>query len=151
MTDEKTSSQLPAPCIIDSGIVVNKEDMRRLLSDLGHVRYIHILDGKFQSEEEGWVLEVFADPEQATLIANHRLYINLQSFDYLQIGQFSESSLTYFDLIQENRQLRLIPLSNELQDSVENRNIDADTLEEMVTQVLSAKWDVQLDDDDCPF
>jgi len=151
MSQEQPSRQLPAPCIIDSGILVNKADIQRLLSDFGRVRYIHTLDGQLQSEGEGWILEVFADPERATLVVNRRLYLNVMSFDYLQLHQSSDRE-TYFDLIQDNRQLRLIPQSSALQDQEATSNIDAATLEAMVTQVLSAKWDVQFDDeDDCPF
>lgn len=151
MSHDKTSHPLPAPCIIDSGTLVNKEDIRRLLNDLSHVRYIHTLDGKLQSEGEGWIAEVFADAQQATLVANHTLYINVQSFDYLEIHQSPEQE-TYFDLIQDNRKLRLLSLSNSLQEQDAVNNFDAAALEAMVTQVLSAKWDVQLDDeDDCPF
>jgi hypothetical protein len=151
MSQEQPSRQLPAPCIIDSGILVNKADIQRLLSDFGRVRYIHTFDGQLQSEGEGWILEVFADPERATLVVNRRLYLNVMSFDYLQLHQSSDRE-TYFDLIQDNRQLRLIPQSSALQDQEATSNIDAATLEAMVTQVLSAKWDVQFDDeDDCPF
>lgn len=150
MSHPQFSHQLPAPCIIDTGIIINKQDMGRLLTDLSHVRYIHNLDGKLQSEGEGCVLEVFCDPHRSTLIANRALYLNVQSFDYLQLNQSLEKE-TYFDLIQDNRQLRLIPLSNPLQEQ-STQQLNADALEAMVTQVLSAKWDVQIDDDgDCPF
>ncbi len=124
--------------------------MGRLLTDLTRVRYIHTLDGKLQNEGEGCVLEVFSEPHRATLIANHTLYLNVQSFDYLQLSQ-SQAQETYFDLVQDNRQLRLIPLSNPLQEQA-TQQLNVDALEAMVTQVLSAKWDVQLDDDgECPF
>lgn len=150
MSQSEKHHQLPAPCIIDCGTIVNKQDMKRLLNDLGRVRYIHTLDGEIQSEGEGWVLEVFADSHQSTLIANHSIYINIDSFDYLQLNKATDEEAC-FDLIQDNRQLRLIPLSNFLEDREGTQNLDADTIEAMVTQVLSAKWDVQLDDDDCPF
>lgn len=149
MSHDQSPSRLPAPCIIDTGIVVNKQDMRRLLSDLGRVRYIHSLDGKVQSEGEGCVMEVFADPQRSTLIANQAIYLNLESFDYLQLNQSSEQE-SYFDLIQDHRQLRLIPVSNPLQEQG-TQGLNAAALEAMVTQVLSAKWDVQLDDDDGSF
>lgn len=151
MNYDKSSHKLPAPCIIDFGTIINKDDIRRLLNDLGRVRYIHTVDGKLQSQGEGWIVEVFADPHQATIVANHKLYINVLSFDYLKIEQSSENE-TYFNLIQDSRQLQLIPLSNCLLDFEATQKLDADTLEAMVTQVLSARWDVQLeDDDDCPF
>jgi hypothetical protein len=150
MSHDQLPHSLPAPCIIDVGIVVNKEDMRRVLSSLGRVYYIHLLDNQVQSQGEGCVMEVFAEPNQSTLIANRALYLNVHSFDYLQIDSSPEGT-TRFELIQDNRQLRLIPRSNPLQERSADRDFDVDALEAMVTQVLSAKWDVQIDDDDCPF
>ena len=150
MSHSQSSHQLPAPCLIDTGIIVNKQDIGRLLTDLSRVRYIHTLDGKVQTEGEGCVLEVFSDLQRSTMIANHTLYLNVQSFDYLQLGQ-SDKNEPLFDLIQDNRLLRLIPLSNPLQEH-STQQLNADALEAMVTRVLSAKWDVQIDDDgDCPF
>jgi hypothetical protein len=150
MSHHKSQRQVPAPCIIDTGIIINKQDMGRLLTDLGRVRYIHSLDGKLQSEGEGCVLEVFANPNRSTMIANQAIYLNVQSFDYLQLSQSADKE-PYFDLIQDNRQLRLIPLSSPLHES-STQELNAEALEAMVTQVLSAKWDVQIDDDgECPF
>ena len=102
------SEPLPAPCIIDAGTVVNKQDMQRLLADLSRVRYIHRQDGVLTGEGEGHVLEVFSHPQRSTLIANHALYLNVHSFDYLELGKSPEQE-PWFDLIQEGRQLRLIP------------------------------------------
>jgi hypothetical protein len=151
MNYDPSSHSFPAPCLIDFGTIINKDDIRRLLNDLGRVKYIHTLDGKPQSEGEGWIVEVFADPHQATIVANHTLYLNVQSFDYLKLHQ-SEEKETYFDLAQDNRLLRLIPVGNPLEEQENRRTIDVDTLEAMMNQVLSAKWDVQIDDDeDIPF
>ncbi len=139
--------QLPAPCLVESGILVNKEDIKRLINDLTHVCYIHSLDGKIQNQGKGWILEVFNHPNQATVVVNNSLYINIQSFDYLQITQISPQE-THFDLIQDNRQLRLIPLVTTNQDEQpENKNMSFESLESMLSDVLSAKWDVQFDDD----
>ena len=150
MSHPQSPHHLPAPCIIDTGIIINKQDIGRLLTDLTRVRYIHTLDGKLQNEGEGYVMEVFAAPNRSTLIANQALYLNVQSFDYLHLSQSPEKE-AYFDLIQDNRKLRLVPLSNPFQEQ-STQQLNADALEAMVTQVLSAKWDVQIDDDsDCPF
>ncbi|MEO9126244.1 MAG: hypothetical protein ABI262_16430 [Microcoleus sp.] len=146
---DQLNNRVVAPCIIDTGIVVNKRDIKRLLFDLGRVRYLHIQDGKIYSEGEGYVIEVFANPDRSTLIANHALYLNVYSFDYLELKQ-SPVEGTYFDLIQEGRQLRLIPLSNPLQEQVA-RNLNAAALDAVVDQVLSGNWDLQLDEDDSPF
>jgi hypothetical protein len=149
MTYDHRSQPLPAPCIVDYGMIINPDDIRRLLNDLGRVRYIHTIDGEVKSEGEGWIVDVFADPALSTLIANHLIYINIQSFDYLTLNRVDGE--THFDLVQDIRQLRLIPKLNSLQEATETEQWDADTLEEMVTQVLAAKWDMQIDDDDCPF
>jgi hypothetical protein len=141
------ATRLPAPCIIDSGIIVDKRDMQRLLTDLSHVRYFHIQDGSIVGEGEGCVLEVFADSHSATLVANHTLYINVCSFDCLELRQLLDHQAC-FDLIQDGRQLRLIPLSNPLEPRQQHRQLNAAALEAVVADVLSASWDAQLDEDD---
>ncbi len=140
------NTKLPAPCIVDNGIVVSKQDMQRLLADLSRVRYIYKQDGNVIAEDEGYVLEVFADPQQSTLVTNHTLYLNVHSFDYLLLKQLPEQQAC-FDLVQDNRQLRLIPLSNPLQEQ-KTRSLNAAALEAVVAEVLSANWDVQIDDEE---
>ena len=143
LPDTKT----PAPCIINTGVVVNKLDIRRLLADLGRVHYIYTHEGKLQSEGEGDVMEVFANPHRSTLVANHALYLNVYSFDCLELKQGQEKA-TYFDLVQEGICLRLIPLSTPLQERQE-RSLNVSAIEAMMEQVLSAKWDAEIDDDYC--
>lgn len=140
------NTKLPAPCIVDTGIVVNKQDMQRLLADLSRVRYCYSQDGSLVSENEGYVQEVFSDPQRSTLVANHALYVNVYSFDYLELKQ-SPDQEPWFDLVQENRLLRLIPLSNPLQEQT-TRSLNAAALEAVVAEVLSASWDVRIDDDE---
>ncbi|HEY9642724.1 MAG TPA: hypothetical protein V6C57_19710 [Coleofasciculaceae cyanobacterium] len=140
------NAKLPAPCIVDNGIIINKQDMQRILADLSRVRYRYSQDGHLLSEEEGYLLEVFADPQRSTLVANHTLYINVQSFDYLELKRTPDQQ-TYFDLIQDHRQLRLIPLSNPLQEQT-TRSLNVAALEAVVAEVLSAGWDVRMDDEE---
>lgn len=140
------NTKLPAPCIVDTGTIVNKQDMQRLLGDLNRVRYSYSQDGQLLVEDEGYVLEVFSDPQRSTLVANHTLYINVCSFDYLELKR-SPDQQAYFDLIQENQHLRLTPLSNPLQEQ-KNRSLNAAALEAVVAEVLSASWDVRIDDDE---
>lgn len=147
MSDHKRSPQILAPCIVDNGIIVNKEDMYRLLNDLGHVRYSHYLDGECNRDGQGYIVEVFEDVSQATLIANQTIYINLASFDYLQL-QTLASGETYFDLVHDQRTLRLQAMTNPLNYQDGNGNLDPATLEAMVTDVLSARCDMQLDEED---
>jgi hypothetical protein len=150
MSHHLPESQIPAPCIVNTGLVVNKLDMRRLLNDLGRVRYNYIQDGKCLSEGEGDVMDIFANPQRSTLVANSALYINLCSFDYLELGQSPEQE-TYFDLVQEASRLRIFPLSTPIQERCE-RSINFSAMEVMMEQVLSAKWDAEFDDDNSePF
>lgn len=144
------SKRLPAPCIVNNGTLVNQLDMQKLLNDLTRVRYIYIEDEKQQSEGVGYLKEVFSDPHRSTLIANCIIYLNLDSFDYLQLQQ-SASGESYFDLVQSDRKLRLIPLSNPLKTPTSDRRLDAAAIEAMMAEVLAASWDVQIDDDDENF
>ncbi len=148
MSYDQLNCRVSAPCIIDAGIIVNKRDMQKLLVDLGRVRYIYLQDGKVRSEGEGYILEVFADQQQATLVANSALYLNVYSFDYLELHK-SHNQQTHFDLVQEGWLLRLIPLSNPLQEQA-TRQINAAALDAVMDQVLSTNWDTQFEDDN-PF
>ncbi|ELS01316.1 hypothetical protein Xen7305DRAFT_00010190 [Xenococcus sp. PCC 7305] len=147
MNQHSRPQQIPAPCIVDIGTVVNKDDIKRLLNDLCRVYYIHTLDDKVQSEGQGCVIEVFNDPKQSTLVANNNLYINIQSFDFLQLSK-SEQDQACFNLVQDNRQLRLIPISRTHPERGLDKTIDTATIEAMMTEVLSAHLDVQFDDDE---
>lgn len=145
MSHHLPDTKIPSPCIINTGVIVNKLDIRRLLTDLGCVHYIYTQDGKLQSEGDGDVLEVFANPRRSTLVANHALYLNVYSFDYLELKQ-SPQQQSFFDLVQEGTCLRLIPLSTPLQER-RDRNLNVSTIEAMMEQVLSARWDAEIDDD----
>ncbi|GAB4214257.1 MAG: hypothetical protein OHK0012_11940 [Synechococcales cyanobacterium] len=93
--------------------------MHRLLSDLGRVYYWDMVDQEIVRSGEAYVMEVFADSTSATMIANASVYLNVYSFDCLVLGldqQDQDTQQAIFDLIQENRTLRLRPLSNPLLD-----------------------------------
>ena len=147
MSKHQSMESLPAPCIVEEGIVINQDDIKRLLSDLCHVRYVHAIDGEASSEGKGYIQEIFSDSNQSTLIANKKIYINIQSFDYLRLSKTTEEQAC-FDLIQDNRQLRLIPISRVNQPQSIPKNLDAEAIEAMGAEVLSARLDVQLDDED---
>lgn len=142
--NHNSPSDFPAPCIIDNGIVVRKADMLRLLKDLRHVRYIHRQDDEIKSIGEGCIMETFADPHQATLVANRSLYLNVDSFDYVEIISSGED--TSYALVQDNRCLCLTPISKVPSDRID-REIDVAALEAIVTEALSASWDASIDDE----
>lgn len=147
MSQHHGLNRLSAPCIVDTGIIINQDDIKRLLNDLCRIRYIHTIDEQITSEGQGAIQEIFSDFYQSTLIANGNLYINIQSFDYLQLSKSADNEAC-FDLIQENRQLRLIPLSQSAQELSAHKDIDAETIEAVLTDVLAARLDVQLDDEE---
>lgn len=140
-----------APCIVDNGILVNKRDIYRLLSDLGRVRYFDIVEGQVQRQGEGYVMEVFQDATAATLVANRSLYLNLNSFDYACLRDPSPAELAegdterpsvVIDLVRENRILRLVPLSDPLSDPAQ---LWADTraLQAAMADALAASWSLE--------
>ena len=141
----------PTPCIIDAGILVNKRDIQRLLGDLSRVKYIFFQDGEIVRHGEGCVVEVFHEGTSATMIANGSIYINVGSFDCLQLGKSITSGpkpeQTFFDLMQDDRCLRLVPLGSLLRD-VEDRAIDQAALDAVVADVLSSGWDTSCDEDE---
>lgn len=138
---------LPSPCIVEVGTLVNQDDMKRLLADLCRVHYVHTIEEKIINEGQGLIREVFCDHHQSTLIANNKIYVNLHSFDYLQLSRTTDDQ-SCFDLVQDSRRLRLIPADIVNKSEAVSKNIDAETIEAMVTEVLSARLDVQLDDED---
>ena len=150
MTKHQGMKSLAAPCIVDEGILIDRNDIRRLLTDMCHVYYIHTIDGQIKSKGKGFIQEIFSDYHQSTLIANKKIYININSFDYLQLSKSTENTgaEVCFDLVQDSMQLRLIPITRKNEPQTISKNIDAEAIEAMVTEVLSARLDVQLDDED---
>lgn len=138
------SSSRIAPCIVDRGIICQKQDIQRLLSDLTWVSYAEFQGGELVAQGEGCVKQVFLDDHGSTLIANRSLYINLQSFDYMELSTVEQDS--QFDLVQDDRRLRIVPLANPMQHGGAAA-LDSATLEVMMAEVLSANLDAQLDDE----
>lgn len=145
MNHRQSTTRLPAPCIVDRGVVINQQDMQKLLSGLGRVHYTYSQDGAVASEGEGVIVEVFADDVQATLVANAALYINVCSFDYLKIDR-DTSNNSSFALVQENQVLHLTPQTSWLQDDPSD-DIDEAALEAVFDRVLLANFDASTDDE----
>lgn len=145
MSQHHGTQSFPAPCIVDEGIVINQDDIKRLLVDLCYVHYIYTVDKQVNSKGRGLIQEIFSDSHQSTLVANGKIYINLKSFDYLQLSR-SADELAHFDLIQDNCQLRLIPVAPMPKAGI-HRDLDDETIEAMVTEALAARLDVQFDDE----
>ena len=105
MDDREQKNQIQ--CIVDEGVLVNRRDIVRILRDLGTVRYLDIQDGTVVRTGEGYVASVVSSASSSTVIANKRLYLNVNSFEYLRLGV--EADLPVFDLVDDKRTIRLIP------------------------------------------
>lgn len=97
------------------------------------------------SKGTGYIMDVFAEPGLSTLVANQSLYLNVYSFDYIQLEKLPGDQAC-FRLVQENRCLQLVPLTTPIKEQA-TRNIDPVDLEAIVAEALSASWDACLDDD----
>ncbi len=151
--------QSAPPCVVDVGLVVSKHDMIRVLEDLGRVAYMDIFDGQVQRCGEAYVMEVFSDASGATMIANRTIYLNVNSFDYLQLD-WPEDGRPHFNLIQDGRTVRLIPSSDPLSErdsdlrtpSHVRRSLDSglrSVVEEvlMESSCLCEEWEEEDDDE----
>lgn len=113
------------PCIVGSGVVTSQKDMMRVLRGFDHVKYSDVIDGKTLSEDEAFVVEVFANDTESTIIFNRRIHINVENFEYLRMVQ---SLPGVVELIEGHRTLRLEsvndPFNNKdvlMSESIENR------------------------------
>ncbi|MFP5504410.1 MAG: hypothetical protein ACLGIN_18145 [Candidatus Sericytochromatia bacterium] len=114
MTDDREQKN-KIQCIVDEGIVVNRRDMVRILRDLGHVRYTDFEEDQVRTAGEGYVTSVFANFKGSTIIVNKRLYINVNSFSYLRLSKLEDDTAA-IDLVDDQRRVRLVPVSDPLQE-----------------------------------
>ena len=99
-------------CLVEQGIIYSKRDMIRILRDLDRVTYLDLIDNLSVAQGEGYVVEVYANSFDSTLVFNNRLHINVNSFDFLKIVSQPEKSV---ELISGHRVIKLKPLTNILQ------------------------------------
>lgn len=113
------------PCIVGSGVVTSQKDMMRVLRGFDHVKYSDVIDGKVQSEDEAFVVEVFSNDLESTIIFNRRIHLNVENFEYLRMVQ---SLPGIVELIEGHRTLKIEsvndPFNNKdvlMSESIENR------------------------------
>jgi hypothetical protein len=99
--------------IVNNGIVYNKKDMLMLIRDLGKVSYFELVDGKVTSKGKGYVYRVCANSEEPTLFLAGRIYINVGSFSYLKLKKIKDADNTLFELVSDERIVKLVPDANE--------------------------------------
>lgn len=125
---ERRENQIP--CIVGKGMVTSKKDMIRVLKGLDHVLYTDIIDGNVEAEDEAYVVEVFANDTESTIVFNRRIHLNVENFEYLKIINNLPGLV---ELIEGHRTLRLEakvdPFDNKdilMTEVIDNRsNLDA--------------------------
>lgn len=101
------------PCLVEYGTVYSKRDMIRILRDLDRVEYFDLIDNAVVAQGEGYVIEVYANNQDSTLIFNNRLHINVNGFDFLEIKSNPTKAV---ELISGHRVIKLKPLTNILKE-----------------------------------
>ena len=96
-------------CLVESGIVYSKRDMIRILRDLDHVEYVDLVDNVIVAQGQGYVIEVYANGFDSTLVFNHRLHINVNGFDFLKLRSNPKKEV---ELVSGHRIIKLTPLTN---------------------------------------
>jgi hypothetical protein len=113
------------PCIVGRGVITTKKDMMRVLRGFDHVKFTDIIDEQIEIEDEAYVVEVFSNDTESTVVFNRRIHINVNNFEYLKIVQNQPGIV---ELIEGHRTLRLEalndPFNNKdilMSESIENR------------------------------
>ena len=104
---KNTDTEDQIVCLVDYGIIHAKRDMIRILRDLDRVEYVDLIDNITVAKGEGYVVEVYANSCDSTIVFNSRLHINVNGFDFLKI---SSVPVKVIDLISGHRIIRLKPL-----------------------------------------
>ena len=94
--------------IVNDGIVYNKRDIMNLLWDLGFITYFEVEGDKVSNKGKGFIMRVSYNNEDPTLFLNGRVYINVNSVDYLRVRKVKES-LTLYELHSEKRVIKIVP------------------------------------------
>ena len=96
-------------CLVDFGTVYAKRDMARILRDLEKVQYYDFIDDALVASGEGYMVEVYANSFDSTVIFNHRIHVNVNSFDYLKLRTTPKKEV---ELFSGHRVIRLLPLTS---------------------------------------
>lgn len=128
-------------CVVESGIVYSKRDMVRVLRDLDRVEYIDLIDNSIVAKGEGYVIEVFANSFDSTLVFNNRLHINVNGFDFLKIKTQPKRVV---ELVSGHRVIKLTPLSNILKTNQSQIEEEIDEQRLALVSQLSCENEVDL-------
>ena len=96
-------------CLVEYGTIYSKRDMIRILRDLDKIEYFDLIDNALVAKGEGYVVEVYANSFDSTLIFNNRLHINVNGFDSLKMKTVPAKEI---ELCSGHRVIKLKPLTN---------------------------------------
>lgn len=139
MNNVDTENQIS--CLVNSGIVYSKRDMIRILRDLDRVEYSDFVDNGIVAHGEGFVMDVYANGFDSTLIFNHRLHINVNGFDFLKI---CTSPRKIVELISGHRIIKLKPLTCVLKANQAAIEEEIDEQREVLSSQLACDNEVDL-------
>ena len=131
-------------CLVDYGIIYSKRDMIRILRDLDRVEYVDVIDNLSVAQGEGYVVEVYANSYDSTIVFNHKLHINVNGFDFLKINSSPDKVV---ELISGHRIIKLKPLTNIL---LSNQSIIEEEIDEQRIAIASQLACDNEVDIDCP-
>ena len=113
-------------CVVEYGTLATKRDMIRVLRDLDKVQYTDLINNVIVSKGEGFVIEVYSNSFDSTIIFNERLHLNVNAFDYLTVTTDPQKEIT---LVAEHRKIKLLPISSphfnqaELEEDIDEQRI----------------------------
>ena len=128
-------------CLVESGIVYSKRDMIRILRDLDRVQYVDLVDDVSVAHGEGYVIEVYVNCYDSTLIFNNRLHISVNGFDFLKI---KTSPQKLVELISGHRKIKLTPLTNILKANRSAIEEEIDEQREILASQMACDNEVDL-------
>ena len=138
---ENKNNENQISCLVEQGIIYSKRDMVRILRDLDRVLYIDLIDNASVANGEGYVVAVYANGYDSTLVFNNRLHINVNSFDFLKISSEPEKIV---ELISGHRIIKLKPLTNILQANQARIEEEIDEQRITITNQLACDDEVNL-------
>ncbi len=133
-------------CLVNYGTVYSKRDMIRILRDLDQVEYSDFIDDTAVAQGEGYVVEVYANSYDSTIVFNHRLHINVNGFDFLKIATSSDKTV---ELVSGHRIIKLKSLTNIL--TTNQATVEEEIDEQRIAIASQLACDNEIDIDiDCP-
>lgn len=130
------------PCLVEYGIIYSKRDMIRILRDLDRVEYVDLIDNLTVAEGEGFVIEVYANTFDSTLVFNNRLHINVNGFELLKIKTTPEKTV---ELVSGHRTIKLKPLTNLLKQNQSHIEEEIDEQRIALASQLACDNEVDID------